>query len=73
MGKIRISAVGQPRQEVDLVGGETLSQVLDRLDIDVPTGAGVEIWVNGTKCENPRSYVLKDGDSVVLMPNLKGQ
>ena len=70
--QVRISTVGQERRTVDFEQGETLGQLFDRLGIDIPTGSGVEIWVNGTKEETPRSYRLQSDDAIVLVPNLKG-
>lgn len=70
--QVRISTVGQERRTVDFEQGETLGQLFDRLGIEIPRGSGVEVWVNGTKEEDPRSYRLSDNDAIVLVPNLKG-
>lgn len=68
----RISTVGQERREIDFESGETLGQVFDRSGIELPGGAGIEVWVNGDKKESWHDHRLENGDSVVLVPNVKG-
>jgi hypothetical protein len=64
--------VGQERRTVDFNEGESLGNLFSRTGIDIPTGSGVEVWVNGEKAESWSSHRLQDNDAVVLMPNLKG-
>jgi hypothetical protein len=68
----RISTAGQERRLVDFNDGETLGQLFDRIGIDVPSGTGVEIWVNGEKADPWSSHRLAENDAIVLVPNLKG-
>ena len=72
MPSVRISTVGQERRVVDFTGGETLGGLFSRIGVDIPSGSGVEVWINGEKAENWSGHVLADNDAVVLMPNLKG-
>lgn len=72
MPSCRISTVGQERRTVDFNEGESLGNLFSRTGIDIPTGSGVEVWVNGEKSESWSSHRLQDNDAIVLMPNLKG-
>lgn len=72
MASCRISTVGQERRTVEFNEGESLGNLFSRTGIDIPTGSGVEVWVNGEKSESWSSHRLQDNDAVVLMPNLKG-
>lgn len=72
MAQCRISTVGQERRVVDFNDGESLGQLFGRIGIDIPTGSGVEVWINGEKSESWSSHRLTDNDAIVLMPNLKG-
>lgn len=72
MASCRISTVGQERRTVEFNEGESLGALFSRTGIDIPTGSGVEVWVNGEKSESWSSHRLQDNDAIVLMPNLKG-
>lgn len=72
MPSCRVSTVGQERRTVEFTQGETLGQMFQRIGVDIPSGAGVEVWVNGTKADSWTSHLLADNDAIVLMPNLKG-
>ncbi len=72
MPECRISTVGQERRVVEFEQGETLGSLFGRVGVDIPQGAGVEVWVNGTQTANWRDHLLADQDAVVIMPNLKG-
>ena len=72
MASVRISTVGQERRDVDFENGETLGVLFGRIGVDIPAGSGVEVWVNGEKCDDWNNAPLTDGDAIVLMPNLKG-
>jgi hypothetical protein len=72
MPSCRISTVGQERRVVDFNDGETLGGLFGRVGIELPHGAGVEVWVNGEKADSWSNHRLVNDDAVVLMPNLKG-
>ena len=72
MPSVRISTVGQERRVVDFTLGESLGGLFSRIGVDIPSGSGVEVWVNGEKSESWATHPLADNDAVVLMPNLKG-
>lgn len=72
MPVVRISTVGQERRDVPFDNGETLGSLFGRIGVDIPAASGVEVWLNGEKCENWNTYQLQDNDAVVLVPNLKG-
>jgi len=77
MAKVKVSAVGQERREVEFEEGETLDAISTRQSAEgtplpISTEGGVEVWVNYEQVDNPGQYTPKDDDVVVCVPNYKG-
>jgi hypothetical protein len=72
MPQCRISAAGQERREITFTEGETLGGLFARIGVDIPSGAGIEVWVNGESTPNWQGRPIAHEDAIVLMSNLKG-
>lgn len=72
MATIRVSTPGADRREIEFTSGETLGGVFGRVGIDMPSGSGIEVWVNGEMQSNWSGRMAQDADAIVLVPQLKG-
>lgn len=72
MSTIRVSTPGTDRQDVTFTPGQTLGDIFSLNGIDIPSGSGLEVWVNGEQAANWTGRQAADNDAVVLVPSLKG-
>ena len=71
MPEIRVTpGIGQPRQTVNFEEGQLLGDIID--DTILSAGEGLEVWINGSKVDNPGSHAPAANDAVVVVENVKG-
>ena len=66
---------GAGEMSVPLEGGQTLTQVLARLPVDLSaalTGPKVKLALNGTLLQPGALPILGDGDEVAFLPTVSG-